>query len=127
MPCTMDPRRTILPADPSAPGLARKFLREACRGQEATVVDEAELLVSELVTNAIQHGAPPIELLIRCAGDDALEICVRDSDPAVPVPRGAQDDAEGGRGLLLVDLVSDRWGTETDPDDGKTVWFTLQV
>lgn len=128
MPCSMDPRRTILPADPTAPRIAREFLRDAFRGrQEGAVVDEAELLVSELVTNAIRHGAPPIELQVRCDGRDALEICVRDSDPAPPVPRDAGHDAEGGRGMLLVDLVSDRWGTETDAGDGKTVWFTLQV
>lgn len=90
------------------------------------MVEEAQLLVSELVTNAVRHGAPPIELHVCCAGGDRLEIRVRDSDPRTPAPRSADEDAEGGRGLLLVDLVSDAWGHEED-EDGKTVWFTLRV
>ena len=127
MPCTMRPRHVVLPADTTAPRVAREFLAHACcGGHEAAVVEEAQLLVSELVTNAIRYGAPPIELQVRCAGEDRLQIRVRDSDPGVPERRAADEDAESGRGLLLVDLVSDAWGHEDDLD-GKAVWFTLKV
>ncbi|MBA3742617.1 MAG: ATP-binding protein [Sporichthya sp.] len=127
MPCTMGPRQVVLPADTTAPRAARKFLAEACCGSHvAEVVEEAQLLVSELVTNAVRYGAPPIELQVCCAGEDQLHIRVRDSDPGTPQPRDADADAEGGRGLLLVDVVSDDWGHEDDAD-GKAVWFTLKV
>jgi anti-sigma regulatory factor (Ser/Thr protein kinase) len=123
----MRPREIVLPADLTAPRTARAFLAAACCGQhEAEVVAEAQLLVSELVTNAVRYGAPPIELQIRCAGDDHLQVRVRDSEPRTPTPRAAGPDAEGGRGLLLVDLVSAEWGHEDDAD-GKAVWFTLRV
>lgn len=126
MPCTMSPRQVTLPSDATAPRLAREFLAQACCGShEAAVVEEAQLLVSELVTNAVRHGAPPIELQVRCAGGDRLQIRVRDSDHGQPEPREAEPDAEGGRGLMLVDLVSEDWGHEED-HDGKTVWFSLK-
>lgn len=127
MPCTLSPRQVILPCDTTAPRAARAFLAAACcGGHEAEVVEQAQLLVSELVTNAVRYGAPPIELQIRCLGEDHLQVRVRDSDPGVPLPREADEEAEGGRGLMLVDLVSSSWGHEVG-DDGKTVWFTLRV
>jgi anti-sigma regulatory factor (Ser/Thr protein kinase) len=123
----MSPRHVVLPADVTAPRQARAFLAEACCGShEAQVVEEAQLLVSELVTNAVRYGAPPIELQVRCAGGDHLQVRVRDSEPRTPRPRDPNPDAEGGRGLLLVDLVSDEWGHDDDAD-GKAVWFTLRV
>lgn len=127
MPCTMSPRQVVLPADVTAPRAARDFLADACCGSHrAEVVQEAQLLVSELVTNAVRYGAPPIELQVRCAGEDRLQVRVRDSERRAPRPRSPDPDAEGGRGLLLVDLVSDAWGHEYD-EDGKAVWFTLKV
>lgn len=127
MSCTMSPRQVVLPADVTAPRTAREFLASACCGSHsAQVVEEAQLLVSELVTNAVRYGAPPIELQVRCAGDDRLQVRVRDSERAEIRPEDPDPDAEGGRGLLLVDIVSDAWGTEND-EDGKAIWFTLRV
>jgi len=123
----MSPRQLVLPADVTAPRTARAFLATACCGcHEAQVIEEAQLLVSELVTNAVRYGAPPIELQVRCAGDDHLQVRVRDSERKAPRPRSPGPEAEGGRGLLLVDLVSDAWGHE-EGVDGKAVWFTLRV
>jgi anti-sigma regulatory factor (Ser/Thr protein kinase) len=125
VPCTMSPRQVMLPADVTAPRAAREFLARACCGRHAAeVVEEAQLLVSELVTNAVRHGAPPIELQVSCAGGNRLQVRVRDSERSTPRPRSADPDAEGGRGLMLVDLVSDEWGHEHDAA-GKAVWFTL--
>jgi anti-sigma regulatory factor (Ser/Thr protein kinase) len=72
------------------------------------------LLASELVTNAVVHGAPPVE------------ITVGDAHPDVPQPRHAMREDEHGRGLLLVDRLSDRWGVDAHPP-GKSVWFELEV
>lgn len=125
--CTMSPRQVVLPSDATGPRAARAFLDETCSGiHEAKVVEEAQLLVSELVTNAVRYGAPPIELQVRCADDDCLQIRVRDSAPGMPKPREADADAESGRGLTLVDVVSAAWGSEQDAD-GKAVWFRLKV
>lgn len=127
MPCTMSPRQVVLPADDTAPRAAREFLAAACCGQhDSHIVEEAQLLVSELVTNAVRYGAPPIELQVRCAGGDRLEVRVRDSEPTIPTPGEPGPDAEHGRGLMLVDLVSDAWGHDDDPD-GKEIWFSLRV
>ncbi|WP_328885247.1 SpoIIE family protein phosphatase [Streptomyces sp. NBC_00316] len=81
-----------------------------------------ELVVSELVTNAIRYGHPPIRLrLIR----DTNLICeVSDSSSTSPHLRRAPADDEGGRGLFLVAQLTQRWGTRYTPD-GKTIWTEL--
>jgi len=85
--------------------------------------------VSELVTNAIVHGEPPVELLVRIP-DDYLHIEVHDADREAPVhlPRAAPlpQDRMGGRGLRLVDALSSRWGLAED-DTGKWVWFEIDL
>jgi anti-sigma regulatory factor (Ser/Thr protein kinase) len=127
MTCTLPANRVTLPMEPTAAKKARDFLAElCCNRHEARVLEDAQLLVSELVGNAVRHGAPPIELEVRCAGGDALQVRVRDAAAGGPTPRAADADAEGGRGLALVDLLSDAWGTEPEPD-GKAVWFCLEV
>ena len=87
-------------------------------------MDEAELLVSELVTNAVVHGAPPVTVNVECDGTD-LRVAVTDGSDRSPVPRQADPDAESGRGIYLVDVISDRWGIAPSRGHGKAVWFTL--
>ncbi|MCO6009197.1 ATP-binding protein [Actinoallomurus purpureus] len=88
--------------------------------------DTAELLVSELVTNAVRHGDGQIHLTM-CAQDDRLRFEVDDEAPgSVPKIRPAGDNDEGGRGLHLVGLLSSRWGV-TPTATGKIVWFELQT
>jgi len=123
----MQARRILLPTDPTAAKAARDFLVKMCCGRhEACVLDEAQLLVSELVGNAVRHGTPPIEMEVRCSGTQALQVRVRDCAPGAPHVRTANIEDEGGRGLALVDLLSDDWGIERDPP-GKSVWFRLTV
>ena len=120
------PAELRLPTDERAPGAARKFLKGvSCRTHHARVLDEAELLVSELVTNAVVHGAPPITVEVSCDGSAGLAVSVSDLSPDLPEPRDADPYAEGGRGIHLVDLISDRWGVEERDGDGKQVWFRL--
>jgi PAS domain S-box-containing protein len=101
--------------------------RELTRGRlEAwglgELVDTTELLVSELVTNALRHGRGDIRL--RLLLDRTLVCEVWDSDLVQPRRRRARDTDEGGRGLQLVSMLSESWGSRRTPR-GKTVWFEL--
>ncbi|PYC72100.1 PAS sensor protein [Streptomyces tateyamensis] len=114
-----------LPAEPTSVAKAREL---ACgwllvRGLEE-LVDTTELLVSELVTNALRHGKGEIRLrLLR----DTTVVCeVWDDGYAQPRQRRAQETDEGGRGLQLVSLLAERWGSRRTPH-GKIVWFELTV
>lgn len=124
--CTTTPRAECeLPVSYEAPALARSFLRSStCVEHHSSVVEDAVLLVSELVTNSVLHGGPPVVVAVDCDGE-ALQVRVRDGSPTLPEPRDAGQDAEGGRGLELVANLSAAWGV--DPEDGgKHVWFVLQ-
>jgi serine phosphatase RsbU (regulator of sigma subunit)/anti-sigma regulatory factor (Ser/Thr protein kinase) len=112
-----------LPSDPAVVADARAW---AARQLAEWGLEEAdfamELVVSELVTNAIRHGAPPIQLrLIR----DAAVICeVSDGSNTSPHLRQAMTFDEGGRGLLLVAQVAQRWGSRHHAV-GKTIWAEI--
>ncbi|MFD7626720.1 ATP-binding protein [Streptomyces sp. NPDC059851] len=89
------------------------------------LADTAELLVSELVTNALRHARGPVRLNLRVAGDRLL--CeVEDACDADPVRRTAHRGAEGGRGIELLDLLSEAWGSHRTAT-GKTTWFELSA
>ena len=124
--CTTTPDAELqLPMTDGSVARARTFLREAACGEHtAAVVDRAVLLVSELVTNGIRYGAPPVIVAVACDGTRGLVVTVTDHAPALPRPRPGDPRAEGGHGLNLVDYVSDDWGV--DPrSDSKAVWFSL--
>ncbi|WP_258056181.1 SpoIIE family protein phosphatase [Streptomyces sp. Ru62] len=92
------------------------------------MADEQELLVSEVVTNGLVHGDSDVYVVVR-RYPDRVRTEVRDSDPhrAVPVtvPR-KEDEAEGGRGLMIVSALASAWGNSPS-GRGKTVWFELPV
>src|SRR6059058_1059970 len=97
----MDTARLELPATPAAASVARLFVRCLCEEWDvAAVADVAELLSSELVTNAVLHARSAIELDAACTGR-SLRIDVRDTGRGSVAPRSltAQTEAEGGRGL----------------------------
>ncbi|OEJ30874.1 SpoIIE family protein phosphatase [Streptomyces subrutilus] len=110
-----------LPSDPSVVAGARRYTTEQLTAwglDEAAFV--AELVVSELVTNAIRYGRPPIQL--RLIHENNTLICeVSDSSNTAPHLRRARTFDEGGRGLLLVAQLAHRWGTRHAPI-GKTIW-----
>jgi anti-sigma regulatory factor (Ser/Thr protein kinase) len=85
----------------------------------------AVLVVSELVTNAIQHGAGRVVLRIRLGADGALVVEVTDAADQPPVEERPAPDREDGRGLWIVGLVSDAWGVKPRHGGGKTVWAEL--
>lgn len=104
---------------------ARELARDQLTDWGLTeLVDTTELLVSELVTNALRHGHGEIRL--RLLRDRSLVCEVWDADLAQPRRRRARDTDEGGRGLQLVGLLSAGWGSRRTPR-GKTVWFELAL
>lgn len=89
-----------------------------------SVCDDVVLLVSEMVTNAIRHAEPPVRLELQ-AGEQDVVVAVRDGSPNPPRPRAAGEEVEGGRGMLLVDLLTSDHGVRVD-QPGKAVWARLR-
>ena len=115
-----------LTARPTAVAQARDLIRDRLLAWGLHgLADVVELLVSELVTNALRYGIAPFGLrMTRDAANVMVE--VSDGNPTVPRLRNVQVGDEGGRGLHLVDELSADWGVRTHPQ-GKTVWFTLGI
>ncbi len=123
--------------EPAAVAAARKFVRETLQSWlhpgpgpagETGLVDDAVLLTSELVTNAVVHAGTDVQVTCKLAGS-AVEVVVRDSHPARMVPGPAKYDqtpAErtGGRGLLLPSALASAWGVSYGTDT-KAVWFRM--
>ena len=115
----------VVPADATATRSARAVVRDLCAtaavGDET--VETAVLLVTELVSNAVEHGggAAVVDAFLD---HDRLRVSVGDEDPRLPAVGPADVEAERGRGLLLVDALSSRWGASPQAP-GKTVWFEL--
>jgi anti-sigma regulatory factor (Ser/Thr protein kinase) len=130
---TMAPARTAelhayrvrLPTGPTAADEGRGQVQATiCAWSIPVDVDVAVLLTSELVTNAIKHGAGgPVRLGIQCTRDQ-LRVEVYDTSPSLPVLMNTAVDAADGRGLVLVAALSAKWGSYRTPA-GKAVYFTL--
>jgi PAS domain S-box-containing protein len=115
-----------IPADPALVAPIRKQVLDQLAAWELSeTAFTAELVVSELVTNAIRYGAPPIRL--RLIHDAAILICeVSDTSHTAPHLRRAKTFDEGGRGLLLVAQLTQRWGSR-HTGEGKTIWAELPL
>lgn len=111
-------------ACPAAAGQARAEVRRQLEGWGLTEQSEtAELLVSELVTNALVHARSRLRLTLTAA-HGVLRCEVSDADGHRPRVRRVTETDEGGRGMFLVDALARRWGCDGD-GPGKTVWFEL--
>lgn len=92
------------------------------------LVDPAELALTELLANVVRHVPGRRCRVCFLLLPAAVRVEVSDSCPRLPVPGVGDVLAEGGRGLLLVEAVTDRWGVTPRPTgDGKTVWFECRV
>jgi PAS domain S-box-containing protein len=113
-----------LSAHPSSVPAARRIVRDALTlARRDDLLEAAQLLVSEVVTNALVHAGTPIDF--RASIDSAgLRVEVTDGSTQKPVPRSYGAMAGTGRGLRLLEQLVDRWGTLAH-EDGKTVWFEL--
>lgn len=110
---------------PVACAAARRAVRVFCTERSlAQLADDAELLTSELIANAITHSGALVTLVATCT-DTQLVVSVRDDDPRPSlVAATAETFAESGRGLQLVAAIAGAWGTTPHPV-GKSVWFRL--
>ena len=128
---------------PTSPFWARRYTRfflDSCRGMTERTAETAELLVSELVTNAVRFAGDPartlryservnaslITLSLRHFRESLL-IEVYDTDSNPPVLSGHDDLAENGRGLILVDALSKEWSYFFPPGGGKVVYCVLGI
>jgi anti-sigma regulatory factor (Ser/Thr protein kinase) len=125
----------------TAVGCSRMFIRHVLRDWNlADHIDAGELVVSELVTNAVKssgltdpepkwtdikaHHIVGVQLRVI---DTSLYVEVWDRSPATPVKQPQADDSEGGRGLFLIEDLSKRWGIHRPPAGGKIVWAELEL
>jgi hypothetical protein len=117
-----------LAADYFSPGQARVAVNDALTDWGlGPLIDAATLLTSELVTNGVRHAGTGMRLVLTRLGGRRVRIAVTDRAPGVNVRLlKSPNDAEGGRGLFLVEHLSNGWGSVAD-SEGKTVWFELQA
>jgi len=110
-----------LPAQPTAPGQARRFVTATLDGWRVAGGDDVVLLVSELATNALLHARTSMTVRVTEDGPDAVRLSVSDHSGELPRQRALSVDAATGRGLALLASIADAWGVETSAG-GKTVW-----
>lgn len=111
----------------------RHYLRGSLQEWELDpLIDELELLISEVVTNALVHAGSAVDVRLRRYAD-RVRVDVRDSDPHPPIivavvdaERPVESEAESGRGMLIVDAVASAWGSSPS-GRGKTTWFELST
>lgn len=115
-----------MPYDATGPAAARRFVRRFAADYTLGNADVLELIASELVTNAIVHGAAPVQLILRYQ-DGETTIEVAEGGPDIDNVTLRADRAEpGGKGLNLVASLAKRCGTQPLPA-GKSVWATTQT
>ncbi|MFG2097560.1 SpoIIE family protein phosphatase [Streptomyces sp. NPDC048612] len=115
----------FLSPQPQTAGRARQLTRRALhRWGLGSMIDATELMVSEVVTNAVRYASRPIAL--RLLRTETLRCEVGDDSPQLPRMRHARTGDEGGRGLFLVDHLAQRWGA-TMLSTGKVVWFEQEM
>ncbi|MEU8244407.1 SpoIIE family protein phosphatase [Actinoplanes missouriensis] len=105
---------------------ARRFTSDMLAAWDLTaLLEDALLMLGELITNAIQHTVGDVVVELR--RDEALRIAVSDPSNRLPVPRTPGPESENGRGLLIVERLAAGWGTAMLPAGGKQVWFELPL
>lgn len=116
----------VLPPQPTSAGVARELVTSQLRAWHVEALsDDAALVVTELVTNAVRYAGTDVELRITpIAGGVRLE--VRDGSTRPLRPRSPELRDEGGRGLMLVDALAHRYGVEAE-GNGKRVWVEMLV
>jgi anti-sigma regulatory factor (Ser/Thr protein kinase) len=114
-------------ADPGAVGEARRLVEGALGEVPATVRDAAVLMASELATNCVVHARTGFEIRVEHTAG-TVRVTVSDCGAGDPVLQWPASSDERGRGLQIVQTLSDDWGSlPAAGPTGKTVWFTLAV
>ncbi|HEX6683199.1 MAG TPA: ATP-binding protein [Candidatus Limnocylindrales bacterium] len=116
-----------LEAESAAPATARALVRRGCtRWGLSELCPNAELIISELVTNSVRHARSDVEVTLA-VGEYYMHIHVRDRDHRIPrIYSRNSTSPEHSRGMRLVDGFASGWGTTTGPF-GKSVWATLRI
>lgn len=115
-----------LPPSPESVSAARRFVLHQCQQwQLLGSHDRLLLLVSETVTNAVKHARSRLVEVRLVRQPPAVRVEVRDEDPRSPTSGNPSEDAESGRGMQLVEALSDEWGVTQHAGGGKTVWFDV--
>jgi len=117
----------VLQRNPSEGIRARREIARACDGLGKDTVSTAQLLASELFSNALDHGEGDIVLWVtRLPGE--LRVDVADGSPTPPRVRTVSLQDVRGRGLLILEALAYRWGVDTvEKGRGKSVWFVLRT
>ena len=120
-----------LDRQPGAPAVARGCVRdlfgglgEGDRRGAWVLAPDVELVVSELVTNAVRYGSGAITLRVRVLGG-VVTVGVHDGGSELPQVEGPAPSAEGGRGMVVVLGLASDWGVRSDGESGKEVWAIL--
>lgn len=113
----------VVPPGPEGVRAARRLTSATLRTLPAGVTSDAELVVTELVTNAVLHGSPPISLKVRGARG-RVRVEVSDCGHTLPLRTQKNIESMTGRGLAVVESLSSAWGIEP-ADSGKLVWAEL--
>ena len=110
----------------TAPAAARRFVSDVLNrwGHEASLVEDAQLLVTELATNAVIHARSPFTVSAEPSGS-GVRLSIQDASSVRPTVREPRGLGSSGRGLQLVVAIAARWGVDLT-DDGKTVWAELR-
>jgi anti-sigma regulatory factor (Ser/Thr protein kinase) len=122
---TMMPELQRFPADPESAKNARRFVSAAVVSAGIEDCGVAELLTSELVTNSVLHCGSSVVVAVHSL-DDCMRIEVIDGCDQLPELKSPSVQDDTGRGLMIVDVLADRWGVVMH-DYGKAIWFTLRL
>jgi len=116
---------TVLAAEPVSASKARDFICQHLVAHGLLyLVEDIRLVASELATNAMVHARTPFAVTLSEMKGGVL-LTIRDGSTSVPVRTTPQVMDMGGRGLVLVELLSEEWGARTDSDGSKSVWASF--
>ena len=116
---------TALPGVPGSVSRARHFVfSRLVEHRLSHLVDDVQLVVSELAANAVRHARTPFKVILEKAGNSVL-LSVQDGSPSRPAHVATDDLGTAGRGVSIVDLVSQDWGVTDGPGEGKSVWASF--
>jgi anti-sigma regulatory factor (Ser/Thr protein kinase) len=122
------PVPVLLPARATSPAVARRLLHDALASALAPqTLDEVDIMVTELVTNAVLSARTPCEVIVTVVDHDRLRVAVHDFDPSPPIPTPIDATSNGGRGLHIIEALAADWGTDAHPTNGKVVWFEVEM
>jgi anti-sigma regulatory factor (Ser/Thr protein kinase) len=114
----------VFPPQVDSVAEVRSFARAATRGLEPSLQDDVVLMVSELATNALLYAKGSIDVTVDC-NDEGVYVAVADGGTGRPRLQPTDLLRPFGRGLRIVDELSDDWGSSRSDDGGTVVWFRL--